>query len=99
MRLRPLVWSTATFGAQQPTGRTAWVGCTASANITERVHQGLISLDEGLLFDHVELLRHRLRLAVLHPQTMKQRNQPRAALINDAELLLDPRPDMARRAR
>ena len=26
---------------------------------------------------------------------MKQRNQPRAALINDAELLLDPRPDMA----
>ena len=65
----------------------------------QRVHQGLISLDEGLLFDHVELLRHRLRLAVLHPQTMKQRNQPRAALINDAELLLDPRPDMARRAR
>ena len=39
------------------------------------------------MFDHVELLRH-------DPQTMKQRNQPRAALINDAELA---RP-MARRA-
>jgi hypothetical protein len=30
-------WSTATvisWGAQQPTGRAPWVGCTASANIT-----------------------------------------------------------------
>src|SRR5665213_2531581 len=36
-RSRPLLCSTATgtsFGAQQPTGRTAWVGCTASAKIT-----------------------------------------------------------------
>ena len=36
-RSRPLLCSTATgtaFGAQQPTGRAAWVGCTASAKIT-----------------------------------------------------------------
>ena len=36
-RSRPLLCSTASgtsFGAQQPTGRTAWVGCTASAKIT-----------------------------------------------------------------
>lgn len=36
---------------------------------------------------------------MLHPQTMKQRDQPRTALIDDGELLLNPRPDMARRAR
>src|SRR5277367_5469522 len=36
MRSRPLVCSIASFcsfGAQQPTGRAAWVGCTASTNI------------------------------------------------------------------
>src|ERR1035437_10167405 len=36
-RSRPLLCSTATgvsFGAQHPTGRTAWVGCAASAKIT-----------------------------------------------------------------
>jgi hypothetical protein len=35
--LRPLVCSIASFswlGAQQPAGRAAWVGCTASANTT-----------------------------------------------------------------
>src|SRR5450756_2471736 len=37
MRWRPLVCSIARFswlGAQQPAGRAAWVGCTASANNT-----------------------------------------------------------------
>src|SRR5271156_6538174 len=37
IRSRPLVCSIASFscfGAQQPTGRAAWVGCTASANST-----------------------------------------------------------------
>src|ERR1035437_1154976 len=37
MRWRPLVCSIARFswlGAQQPAGRAAWVGCTASANST-----------------------------------------------------------------
>ena len=36
---------------------------------------------------------------MLHPQTMKPRNQPRPALIDDGELPFDPRPDMACRAR
>ena len=63
------------------------------------VQEAFIGLDEGLLPGLVELSRHRLRLAVLHPQTMKQRNQPRPALIDDGELPFDPRPDMACRAR
>mgnify|MGYP001378820356 CR=1 FL=1 len=35
---------------------------------------------------------------MLYPQTMKQRDQSRTALIDNAELPLNPRPDMARRA-
>ncbi len=63
------------------------------------VQEAFMGLDEGLLPGLVELSRHRLRLAVLHPQTMKQRNQPRPALMDDGELPFDPRPDMACRAR
>ena len=76
IRWRPLVWSPATvvsLGAPQPAGRAAWVG---SANhrlvVGQRVQEGVISLDEGLLFGLVELARHRLRLALLDPQTMQQ---------------------------
>ena len=68
---------------------------TAPLRRWQRVHQGLISLMKAFCLTTSSFCDSAVRLAVLHPQTMKQRNQPRAALINDAELLLDPRPDMA----
>src|SRR4051794_5099877 len=91
-------WSTATLislGAQQPTGRVPWVGCSASANISlvvgQRLQQPLVGVDKGLLFGRVELARHRLGLAMFQSQTMQQRNQPGTALADNPELVFDPR--------
>src|SRR5271167_2238115 len=96
-RSRPLLCSTATgtsFGAQQPTGRTAWVGCTASAKITASV----VGLDEARLFHRVQLARDRGGFAVFHPQTVQQRDQTGSGLVFDAAFSCDPRTDRAGRA-
>src|SRR5271169_3869812 len=77
IRSRPLVCSIASFscfGAQQPAGRAAWVGCTASANSTASS-----SPKEGLLLVFVELGRNDIRLVIFEPQAMQQRDQPRTA--------------------
>ena len=52
MRLRPLVWSTATFFWRPAAHRPHRMGRMHRVGELRRVHQ--ISLDEGLLFDHVE---------------------------------------------
>src|SRR5271163_3091515 len=38
-------------------------------------------------------------LWILEPEAMQQRDQPRAALVDEAEFLLDPAADLARRTR
>ena len=45
-----------------------------------RVEQGLVFVDEGLLFGVVEAARHGLRFAVVEAQTMQHGDQPRAAI-------------------
>ena len=102
-RCRPLVCGTATgvsFGAQHPTGRTACVGCTASPNSTASsspmlVQEIFILLDKSRLLVRVQLGRHRFRLAMLHAQTMQQRDQARPALVGDAAFGLDPGANLA----
>src|SRR4029077_12053148 len=107
IRSRPLVCSIASFscfGAQPPTGRAAWVGCTASTYITasslpNEFKSFVMALDEILLLLHVELARNDIGLVIFEPQAMQQRDQPRTAFINEAEFPLDPGTDLARRAR
>src|SRR6195952_3727778 len=55
--------------------------------------------DERNLLLRIQLARHRFRLAMLHPKPMQQRDQARAALIDDAERLLDPGTNRAGRSR
>lgn len=104
-RSRPLVWSTATLtslGAQQPTGRAPWVGCVGEHHrlvVGQRLQQRLVGVDEGFLFGWVELARHRLGLAMFQSQTMQQRNQPGTALVDNLELVFDPRSDHPGRPR
>ena len=50
-------------------------------------------------FIFVELARDDVRLVIFEPQTMQQRDQSRAAFINEAEFLLDPGADLACRTR
>src|SRR5208283_79647 len=65
----------------------------------ERNQKLLVALDEGLLPFRVELASDRLGLHGFEPKPMQHRDQPRAALINGAEFLLDIRADLARRTR
>src|SRR5208282_4120995 len=104
-RSRPLLCSIATgisFGAQQPTGRTAWVGWTASAMITSSLMAGwlvFILLDECCLFLRVQLARDHFRLAVFHAQAVQQSDQPGPGVVFNAALTRDPRANLAGRAR
>src|SRR3954471_21165420 len=82
-----------------PMGGMHGVGEQHCFVVGQRLQQPLVGVDEGLLFGRVELARHRLRLAMFQPQTMQQRNQPGAALVDDPEPLLDPRSDLAGRPR
>ena len=52
-----------------------------------------------LLLLFVEFARDDVRLVILQPQTMQQRNQSRTAFVNEAEFLFDKGADLARRAR
>ena len=65
--------------------------------VGQRLQQPLVGVDEGLLFGRVEFARHRLGLAVFQSQTMQQRDQPGAALVDDPVLPLDPRSNLAGR--
>ncbi len=108
MRWRPLVCSIArfcSFGRRPATHGTSRVGGV------HRVHehrdlvlahgiQGVIVVrDERLLGFLVQLSRDDLGLVIFEPQAMQQRDQTRAALVNKAEFLGDPRADLARRLR
>lgn len=60
----------------------------------EGIEKVLIGGNERLLLFHVEIATNRFRLAIFEPQPMQQSDQSRAALINDAELLLDKGADL-----
>src|ERR1035437_1994620 len=47
----------------------------------------------------IELARNDTRLVILQPQTMQERDQSRAAFINEPEFLLDPGADLTGRTR
>jgi hypothetical protein len=63
------------------------------------VEQRLIGRNEGGLLGRIKLARHRLRPAMLHAKPMQQRHQAGAAVVDDAQLALDPATHLARRAR
>src|SRR5476649_2876315 len=63
------------------------------------IQEIIVAPDERLLLLFVELARNDTRLVILQPQTMQERDQSRAAFINEPEFLLDPGADLARCAR
>ena len=67
--------------------------------IRQGIQEIIVALDERLLLLYVELARDDVRLVIFEPQTMQQRDQPRAAFINEAEFRLDPGADLACRTR
>ena len=67
--------------------------------VAQGIQQLFVARDESLLLFFVELARNDIRLVIFEPQAMQQRDQSRAAFVNEAEFLLDPGADLARRAR
>src|SRR5713101_6087426 len=67
--------------------------------VAQGIQELVMALDESLLLRYVELARNDIRLVIFEPQPMQQRDQSRAAFIFEAELLLNPGADLARRAR
>ena len=67
--------------------------------VAQGIQELFIALDECLLLLFVELARNDSRLVIFKPQAMQQRDQPRTALVFEAEFPLDPGTNMARRAR
>ena len=64
-----------------------------------RIEKALVGFDEGLLLFRVELASDRLRLHVFEPEPMQHGDEPRAALVDDAEFPRDIGSDQVRRAR
>jgi hypothetical protein len=83
----------------RPMGGMHRVGEHHRLVVGQRLQQRSVGVDEGFLFGRVELARHRVGLAVFQPQTMQQRNQPGTALVDNPELVFDPRSDHPSRPR
>src|ERR1035437_1426157 len=66
--------------------------------VAQGIHQLFIARDESLLLFFVQLARDDGWLVIFELQTMQQRDQSRAAGVDEAEFLLDPGADLARRA-
>src|SRR5450756_454711 len=67
--------------------------------VRQGIQEIIVALDERLLLLFVELARNDTRLVILQPQTMQERDQSRAAFINEPEFLLDPGADLTCRTR
>src|SRR5450759_436090 len=67
--------------------------------VRQGIQEIIVALNERLLLLFIELARNDTWLVILQPQTMQERDQSRAALINEPEFLLDPGADLARCAR
>ena len=66
---------------------------------TQGIQQIFVKLDERLLLCFVELAGNVFRLVVFQAKPMQEGDQSRAALVGDAEFLLDIGAGLARRAR
>jgi hypothetical protein len=62
------------------------------------IQQLIVALDERLLLRFVELARDDFRIVIFEPKTMQERDQSRAAFVDETEFLLDKGADSARRA-
>src|SRR5260370_34886187 len=80
-------------------GRMDRVGEQHNLVIAQRIQEVVIALDECLLLRLIELARNDVRLVICEPEAMQQRDQTRAAFVNEAEFLLDKGADLTRRAR
>ena len=80
-------------------GRMHGVGEQHGLVVAQGIHQIFIARDESLLLFFVELARDNVRLVIFKTQPMQQRDQSRAAFVNETEFLFDPGADVARRAR
>ena len=67
--------------------------------VAQGIQEAIIACDEGLLLRFVELARDDVRLVIRQTQAVQQRDQSRAAFVDEAKFLLDPGPDLARRPR
>jgi hypothetical protein len=67
--------------------------------VRQGIQEIIVDLDERLLLLFVELARDDVRLVILEPQTMQERDQSRAAFINEPKFLLDPGAGLACRTR
>src|ERR1035437_5306119 len=79
-----------------------WMYCVREQHsfiVRQGIQEIIIALDERLLLLFVELARNDTRLVILKPQTMQERDQSRAAFINEPEFLLDPGADLTCRTR
>src|ERR1019366_688425 len=65
--------------------------------VAQGIQKLLIALDKISLLVFVELARNDIRLVIFEPQAMQQGDQSRTAFVNQAEFLLDPGTDVARR--
>ena len=66
---------------------------------TQGIHQVFIARNESALLLFVELARDDVRLVIFKTQPMQQRDQSRAAFVNETVFLFDPGADVARRTR
>src|ERR1700761_2026628 len=67
--------------------------------VAHGIHQVFVARNERLLRFRIELARDDFGLVIFESQAMQQRDQPRAAFVDEAEFLRDPGADLARRAR
>jgi hypothetical protein len=67
--------------------------------VAHGIQQIFVGGDLRLLRFLVQPARDHFGLAIFQPQPMQQRNHPRAAFVDEAEFLGDPRADVTRRAR
>src|ERR1700746_3740513 len=67
--------------------------------IAQRIQKLIIALDKLLLLVFIKLAGDGIGLVIFEPEAMQQRDQSRAAFVNEAEFLRDEGPDFPRRAR
>src|SRR5271168_5417582 len=67
--------------------------------VAHGIHQVFVARNERLLRFRIELARDDFGLVIFESQAMQQRDQARAAFVDEAEFLGDPGADLARRAR
>ena len=86
-------------GGAPPTGRMDRISEQYDLVIAQRIQNLIVVLDELLLLVFIELAGDGIGLVIFEPEAMQQRDQSRAAFVNEAEFLRDEGTDFPRRAR